>query len=170
MVGKWLQHSMDKEIIFDYKIEEFSLANAPYPKKEIEKYDYDKCYKKVKEKVKEFRLSYHEYPNIPKPKITPSYEVRYECFLPTKIDKVGKYIEQKVDEEIHIKKLYSLFVQAFSLLNKNEYSYLFNCLFFDKSENSIIKDLDITRFKFNEIRESCIIKVAKTLGVAVLKE
>lgn len=152
-------------MLFTHQLDEDLIDNALLSKKEIQKYDFDTCLEKVMKKVDDFIYYQSRYPNIPKIKITTSYEIRYEFFLPKVTDKVGNYIEQVVDTEIKIKQLYSDIALALSTLSKQEFDYFLEVLYYKKSENFLIEKIQTTRFLLKHIKTSAIIKLAIALDV-----
>ena len=159
-----------KLITFKYKLEHDMIDNALLPVSETKQYDLDKCYLEVKSKIEEFILDQFNFPQIPKPQITTSYEIRYEYFVTNATDKVGNYIEKKVDKEREIVKLYQEISRSLTLLSRGEFTYFLECLYFNKKESVVIDKLETTRYYFNPIKYSCIVKLAKAWGVAKLKE
>ena len=152
-------------MVFEYKLEDTIIDNPALPKTEIQKYDIDACYQRVLEKIDEFIKLQIQYPNLPKPRITSKYEVRYECFLKTCNDQVGNYVEKKLDEEIEMQKLYSEISLALSTLSRDEFTYFLDVLYLKKSENYFIDKIQTTRHFFKTIKASCIIKMAIALNL-----
>lgn len=152
-------------MVFEYKLEDNIVDNPALPKSEIQKYDMDTCYEKVLKKIDKFIKLQVEYPNLPKPRITSNYEVRYECFLTSCNDQVGNYIAKKVDKEIEMQKLYSEISLALSTLSRDEFTYFLDVLYLKKSENYLIDKIQTTRHLFKTIKASCIIKMAIALNV-----
>ncbi|MDO5568746.1 MAG: hypothetical protein Q4G04_01355 [bacterium] len=157
---------MNESIVLEFKIGDEFIDNALIPKKEILKYDINYCFEKVEEKIDNYITAQCDFPNIKRPTITSNYEVRYECYVPRKTDKVGSYVINKVDKEIEIVRLYSDIATALESLSKDEFNYFLQCLYYKKSENYVITLMDTTRFLFGHIKNSCILKLAKSLDVA----
>lgn len=159
---------MQETFVLKFKISDELIDKPLLPKNEILKYDMNYCYEQVEKKIDEYILAQSYYPNIMPPTITSNYEIKYECFVPRKVDKVEGYVSKKVDKEEEIKRLYSDISLALSGLSKNEFTYFLDCLYYKRSENSYIEKVQTTRFLFGPIKDSCIIKLAKSLDV--LKE
>ncbi len=157
---------MNNERVFDFKISDSLIDNPLISKKELLNYDINECYNKVKEEINKYISYQFNYPYIQKPRITSNYEIRYECFVPKAVDKIGQYVEKVCTMEEKIVRLYSDISLGLSSLSKSEFTYFLNCLYFKKSENSCIEELQTTRFLFNHLKASCIVKLAIALDVA----
>lgn len=90
---------MIEPMVLEFKIDDRFIDHPLLSKKELLKYDIDYCYKKVEEEVDKFISAQINYPFINAPTITCNYEVRYECFVPKKIDKVGIMLFQKLQKK-----------------------------------------------------------------------
>lgn len=145
-------------------------GNYPFPKKDIAQYDLVYCTKEVLDKINQYSVAQYEFPNIPKPKLTANYEIIYESLTPKKIDKVGKFVEMKLDKEKEIQDLYDDIVIGVHHLTSDEYVYLVECLLKGRSENFVIEKLDSTRFMFDRMKESFIVKMAIAFNVIKKKE
>lgn len=53
-----------------------------------------------------FEEDRYKYSELPQPTITPSYEIKYEMFTNNFIDKVGNYVEKKLDKLKEIDLIY----------------------------------------------------------------
>lgn len=153
-------------MLFEYKLEDNIVDNPALPREEIQKYDMDICYEEVLKKINEFITLQVQYPNIPKPRITSNYEVRYECFIKSSNDKVGNYIAKKCDTEMRMQALYSEISLALSTLSRDEFTYFLDVLYLKKSENYLIDKIQTTRHLFKTIKASCIVKMAIALNVS----
>lgn len=151
--------------MFTYQIDEELIDNALLSKNIIQKYEFKTCYDKVLNKIDDLLYYQSKYPNIPKVKITTNYEIRYESFVPKITDKVGNYVEKVVDTELQIKQLYSDIALALTSLSHDEFEYFQEVLYYKKSENYLIDKIQTSRFLFNHIKTSAIIKLAIALNV-----
>lgn len=134
----------------------------------IAKYNFPKTKEKVQElmdKIDEYKYKCYE---LSPPKITPSYEVKYEMFTTNKVDKVGDYVEKKVTLFEKVQKTYDILnriLLEFSDLEKAVYNNTFNNKLSDIeiSENMLLAENTIVRY-----RKSVTIKIAMAFDVAVL--
>lgn len=152
--------------LLEFKISKDCVDNPLLPKTEIAKYDFDYCLKEVQDKINEYVIAQSEYPQINKPRITQNYEIRYEMFLPRKIDKVGDYVEKIITKEEEIIRLYSDVVASLTALSRDEFNYFLECIYHRNSNYDFMKLNNYTRHNCNILRNSCVIKLAKGLGVA----
>ena len=133
----------------------------------IIKFDFDKskvCVDNLMDKVEEWRYAYI---NLIPPKITSSYEVRYEKlnFAPT--DKVWDFVEKKIDMEIKIDKIYQKLKRILDNLNVLELDY-FDMTYYQKiSDAKIGNRLGIGHTQLAHIKKSFILKIALGLENAV---
>lgn len=145
-------------------VEEF-MDNSLLDEEEIKNHSYEKCRLKVEEKVKKYLRATFKFINLIPPRITVNYEMRYNSFTPNAVDKVGNYVEQKIDAENEAKKIYSTINQAWDRLSYNERVYFTEVLLYKHSENyAIDKMKGATRHLLKQIKESCVIKVAMAFG------
>ena len=132
---------------------------------EIKAHDFEKCKKLVDKKVQKYLRSCFKFINLIPPKITANYEMRYEAFAPSTKDSTGNYVTKKVDAENEALEIYSIINQLWERLSYNERVYFTEVLLYKKSENYAIECMkDTTRHLFNQIKESCIIKIAMAFG------
>jgi len=76
----------------------------------------------------------------------------------------------KLDKEKEIQELYDDIVIGVHHLTCDEYVYLVECLLKGHSENFVIEKLDSTRFMFDRMKESFIVKMAIAFNVIKKKE
>lgn len=157
---------MKKYELLEFKISEDCIDNPLLPSSEIAKYDFDYCFNEVQQKIDNYVIAQSEYPQINKPRITQNYEIRYEMYIPKKIDKVGDYVEKIITKEEEIIQLYSDVAASLTALSKDEFTYFLECIYFRKSNYECRKITNFTRGYCSDLRDSCVIKLAKALGVA----
>lgn len=157
---------MIEPMVLEFKIDDRFIDHPLLSKKELLKYDIDYCYKKVEEEVDKFISAQINYPFINAPTITCNYEVRYECFVPKKIDKVGNYVILKITKEEEIMRLYSNIVTSLKFLSKNEFTFFLECLYYKHSGNEFIRKANSSRFLLDQIKGSCVVKMARALDCA----
>lgn len=143
--------------------------NVRLKKQVIMQYDYNKTKKKLENLIAKIAELECVFVNIKFPTITPSYEFRYECFTKKKVDKVGNYVERKLDTEAEIDELYSTLTKATELLTDSERYYFVEGILNGLSEEIIASNLNVSRTGFIPVKESCVIKMALALGLAVRK-
>ena len=111
---------MVEPIVLEFKIDDIYIDNPLLSKNDLLKYDTEYCYEKVTKEIDRFIKAQLNFPNIKKPTITCNYEVRYECFVPRKVDKVGDYVTKKITQEEQIRELYSEITSSLKFLSKLE--------------------------------------------------
>lgn len=143
--------------------------NKLLKKEIISQFDYIKTKKNLENLLTKISMLEFKYINIKFPTITPQYEFRYECFTNKKVDKVGNYVETKLDTEAEVDLLYATLSKATKLLTDSERYYFVENMFNNISEETIASKLNLSRTGFIPIKESCVIKIALSLGIAVKK-
>lgn len=104
------------------------------------------------------------FQTLKKPTITCNYEVRYECFVPRKVDKVGDYVTRKITQEEQIRELYSEITSSLKFLSKLEFKYFLICLYYKESQAEFMRQTGATRTSFYQIKDSCVVKMAGAMG------
>lgn len=69
-------------------------------------FNFEESKKGVDELMRNIEEWKYSYINLIPPKITSNYEIRYEKLNFTTTDKIGDFVEKKVDMEIMIDKIY----------------------------------------------------------------
>lgn len=136
-------------------------------KEVVMQYDYIKTKKNLEKLISKISVLECKFMNIKFPTITPSYEFKYECFTQKRVDKVGNYIERKLDTEADIDELYQALTEATELLTADERYYFVETFLKDLSEEVVIANLNKSKTGFIPIKESCVIKLGIALGVAI---
>ena len=109
----------------------------------------------------------YSYINLIPPKITSNYEIRYEKLNFTTTDKVGDFVEKKVDMEIMIDKIYQSLKKILENLNNQELDF-FDMFYYNRMSEAIIGErLRVGHTQLLHIKQSCIIKIALGLEKAV---
>lgn len=130
-------------------------------------YDYAKTKENIDQKMRNFEIDTYKYSEITPPTITPNYDVKYEQYTVSKIDKVGSYVEKKLDKLQEVNEFYSQLSIILKRLTKEERIYFCDTYFNKKSEAAIREKLYIGSSTLTRIKESCIIKVALFFDKAV---
>lgn len=141
--------------------------NVPLSAKFIKKFLYAKTKEKVDElllKIEEYLYAYNE---ILPPKITPSYEIKYEMFTLNSSDPVGNYVAKKLDKLKEVDSFYNKLTEIMKKLTRDELIYFTDTYFRFIPENIIEQKLHKSSGGLRYIKHSCIIKVALHFGIAV---
>ncbi len=155
---------MVEPIVLEFKIDDIYIDNPLLSKNDLLKYDTEYCYEKVTKEIDKFIKAQLNFPNIKKPTITCNYEVRYECFVPRKVDKVGDYVTRKITQEEQIRELYSEITSSLKFLSKLEFKYFLICLYYKESQAEFMRQTGATRTSFYQIKDSCVVKMAGAMG------
>lgn len=130
--------------------------------------DYYECKKNVDElmyKFEEYKYGNHE---ILPPKITQSFEIRYESFTSHISNPTETYIQRKLDLEKEINDFYEELANAMKTLCREELIYFKNTYYNRITEESICDILNMSRDSLRRIKESCIVKIAMYYKIDVL--
>ena len=133
------------------------------------KYDFEKSKEHVDELMKNIEEWKYSYINLVPPSITCNYEIKYEKnnFVPT--DKVGGFVQKKVDMEMKIDKEYQRLTRILNNLNDQELEF-FDMFYYKRMTEAIIGErLCVGHTLLSHIKKSCIIKIAMGLEKAVIK-
>lgn len=77
----------------------------------------------------------------------------------SKSDKVGNFIQKKVDLSIWSRDIYIILVNLSKELTFNETLYLVSTFFEGKTEEKIIEILDVGKKSLYKIKKSCLVKI-----------
>lgn len=111
----------------------------------------------------------YKYLNIIPPRITTSYEIRYDSFISKKSDPVGYYNERKFDTEKEVEYFYGEIRDVLQRMTSEELLYYNENLLRKKSEESTAEKLCLSRKGLKPIKNSCILKLAIAFGIEELK-
>lgn len=132
----------------------------------IELFDFAKTKKNVDSFMDQIEEWKYAVLHLTPPSITPSYEIRYEKFTQNITDKVGKFVQRKVDLEQEVDYYYQLLSEALHRLNLKELDY-FNMSYYNRLSDELIADrLNIGETMIAHVKRSCIIKIALGLDKA----
>lgn len=130
-------------------------------------FNYEESKKGVDELMRNIEEWKYSYINLIPPKITSNYEIRYEKLNFTPTDKVGDFVEKKVDMEIMIDKIYQSLKKILENLNNQELDF-FDMFYYNRMSEAIIGErLRVGHTQLLHIKQSCIIKIALGLEKAV---
>lgn len=152
----------------DISICEEYFENCLLDKNIINEYDIELTKNEVIKLINKYQKLKYKYINLPAPKITTNYEIRYECFLPYQKNNSVNIIDLKLDTEIEIKKFYSLILDVINKMNKKERTFFYEKLMNKKSEDYVAELLNISRKGLQPIKNSCIIKFALAFNIEVI--
>ena len=132
----------------------------------IELFDFAKTKKNIDSFMDQIEEWKYTFLHLSPPSITQNYEIRYEKFTQNITDKVGKYVQRKVDLEKEVDYYYQLLSQALHRLNLKELDY-FNMSYYNRLSDELIADrLNIGETMMAHVKRSCIIKIALGLDKA----
>lgn len=130
-------------------------------------FNYEESKKSVDELMRNIEEWKYSYINLIPPKITSNYEIRYEKLNFTPTDRVGDFVEKKVDMEIMIDKIYQSLKKILENLNNQELDF-FDMFYYNRMSEAIIGErLRVGHTQLLHIKQSCIIKIALGLEKAV---
>lgn len=139
-------------------VDEFK--NPLLAKEYMEIFDYIKSKDNVDALMEDIEKWKYEYINLVPPKITSTYEIRYEKLNFTPTDKVGDYVEKKIDMEIKIDRIYQKLKLILQNLNFEELEF-FDMHYYNKMSDNLVNDkLNVSHARIELIKRSCILKVA----------
>lgn len=130
-------------------------------------FNFEESKKGVDELMRNIEEWKYSYINLIPPKITSNYEIRSEKLNFTPTDKVGDFVEKKVDMEIMIDKIYQSLKKILENLNNQELDF-FDMFYYNRMSEAIIGErLRVGHTQLLHIKQSCIIKIALGLEKAV---
>lgn len=130
-------------------------------------FNFEESKKSVDELMRNIEEWKYSYINLIPPKITSNYEIRYEKLNFTPTDRVGDFVEKKVDMEIMIDKIYQSLKKILENLNNQELDF-FDMFYYNRMSEAIIGErLRVGHTQLLHIKQSCIIKIALGLEKAV---
>lgn len=115
-------------------------------------------------KYEEYKYKCHE---ILPPSISQNFEVRYESFTVNFSDKVGNYVQRKLDLMQEADEFYKDLSNAMQSLNLDEIVY-FKYYLNGISEDSMCERLNTNKCSLKRIKMSAIIKIAMYFDIDVL--
>ena len=123
-------------------------------------YNYAETKKNVDEFMKKLERDSYKYHEIIPPKMTPNYEIVYNSSTRTHTDKVGKYVEEKLDKLDELNEKYTLLANVMKRFTKEEKIYFIGSYFNKYSEVILCEKLNIGNSSLKRNKKSSIIKVA----------
>lgn len=115
-------------------------------------------------KYEEYKYKCHQI--IP-PKISQNFEVRYESFTGNFTDKIGNYVQKKLDLLKEVDEFYNELTNAMLNLNIDELAY-FKFYLNGISEDSMCERLNTSRNSLKKVKMSAIIKIAMYFDLDVM--
>lgn len=138
-----------------------------YPLSKLHLYNIRKSCENLLEEIDKFIDLQCKYLNVMPPRITSDYKLVYTVHKVS--DKVSDNVCLKLDLQDEIKLFYNKLARALQLLSHDEMVYFNDVIYHKNSERQCVDNLNITPYYLRHIKESCIIKMSKALGCAVLK-
>lgn len=134
-------------------------------------YDVIECEKEIKDIIKTFITIQLEYSNLIPPQITRNYDVVYhDIKCQTVKDNVGNFVIKKITCEKEAKEFYNDIYNALSKLNKKEVIYFTDALYNGESDASIAEKRNVSNYIVRQVKNSCIVKLAKYYNKVVYKK
>lgn len=134
----------------------------------VESRNYIETKKNVDEEIlykyEEYKYKCHE---ILPPKISQNFEVRYESFTVNFSDKVGNYVQKKLDLIQKADEFYNELAMAMKNLNLDEIVY-FKYYLNGVSEDSMCERMNTNKCSLKRIKMSAIIKIAMYFDIDVI--
>lgn len=138
-------------------------------KRFLAKFDLEQIEKNVDDIMSNFFKAQYKYLGIDPPRMTTNYEISYSMITNISSDRIGKYIENKLDTEKDIQNFYSVMANAIQRMNMYERVYYTEFLLNGKSERYTAERIGVSRNGLIPIRNSCIVKIALAFGREVEK-
>lgn len=123
-------------------------------------YNYAETKKNVDEFMKKLERDSYKYYELTPPKMTPNYDIIYTSISNVKTDKVGKYVEQKIDKLNELNEKYKLLSEVMKRFTKEEKIYFIGSYFNKFPEVILCEKLHMGNSSLKRIKKSSIIKVA----------
>lgn len=123
-------------------------------------YNYAETKKNVDLFMKKLERDSYKYYELTPPKMTPNYEIVYNSNHNINHDKVGKYVEEKLDKLKELNEKYTLLSEVMKRFTKEEKIYFIGSYFNKQSEVVICEKLNMCSSSLKRIKKSSIIKVA----------
>lgn len=131
----------------------------------INQFDYNLTKKNIIDFISGINLLYLKLNNFEKPKITPNYEIKYNCFTPITSSKIEKFIINKIYLEDEIKQMISKYVFAINSLNQLERTVFIKTYIYDLKEEIIAMEVGLNINKLIQIKKSTSIKFSTILDL-----
>lgn len=136
----------------------------------IEKYDYDKSKNKLYELIDNYFIYELEFHYISPPRITPSYEIRYDSNKDfNRSSKTESYVINKITQEELLKSFYDDLYIVYNRLTLDELKYFRNHFLKRNAEYIIMHQMHLNKRGFDKIKRSCVIKMAIFFKIAIVK-
>ena len=134
--------------------------NALLSNEVVSLYNYAETKKNVDLFMKGLERDSYKYYELPPPKMNANYEIVYVSSTQMYSDKVGKYVEEKLDRLKELNEKYSQLAEVMKRFTKEEKIYFVECYFNKHSETIICEKLNMCTSSLKRIKKSSIIKVA----------
>ena len=131
----------------------------------INQFDYNQIKKNIVEFISGIDLLTFKLKNIERPKITPSYEIKYNCFIPVTSSKVENFIIRKITLEEEIKEIISKYSIAVNSLNELERKVFIKSYIYDNKDDDISYEIGVNLTKLLQVKKSASIKFSTILDL-----
>lgn len=139
-------------------------------KDEIKDYDLEKTLIKVQNKIREFKLARNRFTEGLHVRLTPNYEPIMESYSFHNSDPTSEVVRYTLDSEQEYNEFNATLKSLYDTMSKEEIAYINDCLICNKSEASLKEKFNLTRWGFNDIKNSSIIRFAIAFHLEVKKK
>lgn len=131
----------------------------------INQFDYAKIKKNIIDFISGINLLCFKLKNIEKPKITQSYEIKYNSFAPSTSSKVEKFVLNKICLEEDINYFISQYVKGVNSLNELERQVFIKTYIYEMKDDVLCYEVGINMTKLLQVKKSASIKFSTMLDL-----
>lgn len=135
----------------------------------IKQFDYLSIRKKINLFISAIDILCFRLKNMEKPKITPSYEIKYSSCLPVNSSKIESFVINKLYLEEDINMLLSKYILAVNSLNDLEREVFIKTYIYNVKEDILAFELKYSEPKILQIKKSASIKFSISTDLENLK-
>ena len=129
-------------------------------KDEVKDYNIEETFEKVQKKIREFKIARNRFTDGLHVRLTPNYEPRMEPYNVHKLDPTRNVVSYTLDSEREYNEFNSNLKKLYETMSKEEIAYINDCLICNKSDAYLKEKFNLTRWGFNDIKNSSIIRFA----------
>lgn len=131
----------------------------------INQFDYGVIKKNIIDFISAINLLSFKLKNIERPKITPSYEIKYNCFVPTTSSKIENFVIKKIFLEEEIKEIISKYTMAVNSLNDMERKVFIKTYIYEQKDDVMCYEVGVNATKLLQVKKSASIKFSTILDL-----
>lgn len=131
----------------------------------INQFDYGVIKKNIGDFISVINLLTLKLKTIERPKITPSYEIKYNCFVPTTSSKIENFVIKKIILEEEIKDIISKYTMAVNSLNDLERKVFIKSYICEQKDDIMCFEVGVNATKLLQIKKSASIKFSTILDL-----